>query len=329
MRVQFRIRQPGVGWLVFEEKIKRVVTTLCVAAIGAVLAQPAEACSICRCGDPTFNALGEEGVSQTGLRLALDWDQVEKTQGVPDEEFETLRERRATLLLAYGFSDGFGVFARVPYSERDLTESEAGESEHIDHSGLADPEFYAQARLWSSGFDGEVGVRSSVFAVFGVKTDWGENDASRDGERLDEHVQPGTGSTDWFGGLSASYQLDRRSALFASAQYRHTGRNDFGYQYGRITLFNLAYEHKLGTRWDAVVEANYRHAGGDEVDAGGDTDPDTGGSIAYITPRLLLDMGGGWVLRVAAQVPLSESGLNGNQDEKTVFNVGVTRLFRE
>lgn len=306
----------------------RLLTILCAVAIGAALAGPASACSICRCGDQTFNALGKEGVAQTGLRLALDWDQVKKTQGVPDEVFESIRERRATLLLAYGISDRFGVFARVPYSERDLTESEEGESEHIRHSGLADPEIYGQAQLWSSGFNGEVGVRSSLFAVFGVKTNWGENDAAHGSERLDEHVQPGTGSTDWFGGLSGSYQLDRRSVLFASAQYRYTGHNDFGYRYGRITLLNLAYEHKLSPTWDAVIEANYRYAGRDQIAASGATDPDTGGSITYLTPRILFDAGGGWVLRASAQVPLSDSGLNGNQDEKTVVNVGVTRLFK-
>jgi hypothetical protein len=270
-----------------------------------------------------------EGIGLTGLRLALDWDEVEKTQGVPEEEFSSVRERRSTLLLAYGLSDLFGVFARVPYSERDLTETEDGESEQSHASGLADPEVYGQARLWASELEGDVGVRTSVFAVVGVKTDWGDNETSQNGERLDEHVQPGTGSTDWFGGLSGSYQLNPRSAMFVSAQYRHTGRNDFGYRYGRITLFNLAYERKLSTRWDAVLEADYRHAGRDEVDSTGLTDADTGGTIAYLTPRILFDAGGGWVLRASAQVPMSQSGLNGEQEEKTVINVGLTKLFKE
>ena len=296
-------------------------------AFGAAIAAPAAACSICRCGDPTFNALGKEGVSQTGLRIALDWDEVEKTQGAPEETFDSIRERRMTLLLAYGLSEKLNLFARLPYSERDLTETSEGESEHSSHSGLADPEIYGQARLWASTFEGSVGIRSSIFAVFGVKTDWGENDASRDGVRLDEHVQPGTGSTDWFGGLSGSYQVDPHSALFSSVQYRHTGRNDFGYRYGNVTLLNVAYEHKLGQRWDAVVEANYRYAERDETDASGTIDPDTGGSIVYITPRLLFDVGGGWVLRASAQLPLSDSHLNGHQDEKAVLNFGVTYLM--
>ncbi len=290
-------------------------------------APPAFACSICRCGDPTFNALGKEGVGQTGLRLALDWDEVNKTQGVSGGEFGELRERRVTLLAAYGFSDRFNLMVRVPSSERRLTESSDGSTERSDTSGLADPEIYGQVRIWSSEFDAEVGIRASLYGVFGVKTDWGRNDLTRDGERLDEHAQPGTGSTDWFGGLAGSYQLDRQSALFASAQYRRTGRNDSGYQYGHSVLLNLAYERKVATRWDAVIEANYRKAGRDEIDSVGTADADTGGSIIYITPRVLFDAGGGWVVRGAVQIPLSQSGLNGNQEEKTVVNFGITHLF--
>jgi hypothetical protein len=298
----------------------------CIAGLLALATAPALACSICRCGDPTFNALGKEGVAQTGLRLAFDWDEVEKTQG-PPEARDAMREQRLTALAAFGINDRFDVFARIPYSERRLAETAGGATEVTNASGWADPEFYAQARLWSSGFEGDVGIRSSLYLVGGIKTDWGQNDLSSDGERLDEHAQPGTGSADWFGGLSGSYQINPRSSFFASAQYRHTGRNDAGYRYGRISLFNVAYEHKLGTKWDAVVEANFRHAGRDEIDDSHATDPDTGGSLVYLTPRLLFDVGGGWVVRAAAQIPLSQGGLYGEQHEKPVYNIGVTRLF--
>jgi hypothetical protein len=139
--------------------------------------------------------------------------------------------------------------------------------------------------------------------VAGVKTDWGVNDRASEGERLDEHVQPGTGSTDWFVGLSGFYQLDRRSALFASAQYRATGRNDFGYRYGSATLLNFAYEHKIGARWDAVLEANFRDSRRDEIDATGTPGWQYGWRDCALTPRILLDAGHGWVLRASAQLP--------------------------
>ena len=296
-------------------------------AVGMSLASTTWGCSICRCGDPTFNALGKEGIVQSGLRLALDWDRTSKTQGLRDEDFSSVDEDRLTFLAAWGISDRWSVFARVPYSSRDLTEIEDGETEHQSASGLSDPEIYAQVRLWSSPFEGDVGNRASIYFVGGVKTDWGENEASRGGERLDEHVQPGTGSTDWFMGLSASYQINPRSALFGSFQYRDTGRNDFGYQYGDISLINFAFERKLSARWDSALELNYRDADYDLIDATNARDPDTGGSVLYLTPRILFDAGGGWVWRASAQIPVSESGLHGVQDEKPVLNVGVTRLL--
>ncbi len=298
-------------------------TTLVTAM---TIAAPAFACSICRCGDPTFNALGSDGVAQTGLRVALDWDEVRKSQGDPAEELESLTEHRTTLLLAYGLSDRVGVFARIPYSERTLEEKSKEGHETVRASGLADPELSAQVRLWSSPMDGDVGARTNVFLVGGIKAAWGQNDVSRDGERLDEHVQPGTGSTDVFGGVAGSYQLNPHSALFTSLQYRVPGRNDVGYRYGNTLLANAAYEYKFSKRWDSVLELNYRNAGRDEVDRQGTTDPDTGGSMLFVTPRVLFDVGGGWVLRLSVQVPVTQNGLNGHQEEKAVFNLGVTRL---
>jgi hypothetical protein len=295
-------------------------------ALAMAMTSHALACSICRCGDPTFNALGSDGVAQTGFRAALDWDQVKKTQGNPSIESESLTEQRTTLLLAYGISDRLGLFLRLPYSDRSMDSAGENGAEHVHASGLADPEISGQVRLWSSPFEGDVGARTNVFAVAGVKTPWGENNVSRNGERLDEHVQPGTGSTDVFAGLAGSYQLNPRSALFASVQYRSTGRNAAGYRYGDIFLANAAYEHKIGIRWDAVLAGNYRNAGRDETDRLGTLDPDTGGTMFFVAPQLLFDAGHGWVLRASAQVPVTQSGLNGYQEEKTVWNLGITLL---
>jgi len=297
------------------------------AALVSVLAStPVSACSICRCGDPTYNALGSDGVAQTGLRLALDWDQVKKTQG-PANALDSLTERRSTLMVAYGVNDRLGLFARIPYSERSLTETVDGVVDRSSASGLADPELYAQVRLWSSQFRGDLGRRSSVYLIGGVKTDWGNNDVKRDGQRLDEHVQPGTGSVDEFLGVAGSYQISHESAVFASAQYRNTGRNDAGYKYGNSTLLNVAFDRRLSSRWDVVLEADYRNAQRDEIDSSGAQDPNTGGSITYLTPRVLFSAGHGWVLRASAQFPLYQSGLNGQQEEKTVLNLGVSYLL--
>jgi hypothetical protein len=297
---------------------------LVVAAV-VLSASPAEPCSICRCGDPTFNALGKEGYVAAGWRLAVDWERFDKQEGPPEGEAEELVENRVTAFASYGFSDRFTLYARLPFSFRSFRQIEEGAThESFNTRGLSDPEVYAQVRLWASPLAAGVGRRTSVSLLAGIKSGWGENDYRREGERVDEHAQPGTGSTDLFGGLAALHLVDKRSALFASVQYRHTGENDFDYRYGRIFLANLAYERKLARRLDGVVELNYRFSGKDRD--GAEELPNTGGSILYVTPRLLVDLGGGVVLRAAVQVPIARD-LNGVQKEKAVLNAGLSFLF--
>jgi Putative MetA-pathway of phenol degradation len=293
---------------------------------GLLLAAPsAEPCSICRCGDPTFNALGPSGYARPGLRMALDWERFDKQEGPPAEDAEELVENRFTLLASYGFSDSFSLNARVPVSFRSFEEIAGNEVENAyDTSGLSDPELYGQLRLWASPLNSPLGRRSAITLLAGVKTALGQNDYQVDGERADEHAQPGTGSTDLFGSLAGLHQIDARSALFSSVQYRHNGENDYGYRYGSVFTANLAYEHKLTGTLDSVLELNYRYAGRDQQD-GQDTD-NTGGSVLYLTPRLLLDVGGGVVLRAAVQIPIVRD-LYGVQKEKAVYNVGVSFLL--
>ena len=292
-------------------------------------APPAAACSICRCGDPTFNALGNNIYSSGQFHLAVDWDRFNKTQstdegGVPGTDHEI--ENRVTLTLSYSIAERVVLVARVPYSFRHLTTTSEEGTGEVMTRGLSDPEIYALVRLWSSSFGPGLGRRTWISAVAGVKTPWGQNDLRQNGERVDEHAQPGTGSTDVFGGLSAIYLFDAQSSVFASSQYRGTARNSFGYKYGNILTLNVAYERKLTDSLDAVVEANFRHSGRDQVDDTREQDLNTGGSILYISPRIIVNVGGGVVLRLGAQIPTWRS-LYGVQSEKVNFNGGLTFLF--
>jgi hypothetical protein len=292
-------------------------------AAALLLSGRVEPCSMCRCGDPTFNALGREGYAAAGVRLAIDWERFDKSEGPPEGSHEELVENRLTALASYGPSERLVLYARVPLSFRQFTSAEQpGEAESFTTRGVSDPEIYAQWRLWASRLAPGVGRRDSVSLVGGVKTALGQNDYRRDGERVDEHAQPGTGSTDTFGGVTLLHLVDPRSALFVSFQYRHTGTNSYGYRYGPIWLGNLAYEHKLGSRLDSVVELNFRQAAADVQSGEGDV-PNTGGAVLYLTPRLLLDLGHGVVLRAAAQIPVVRH-LYGVQGEHAVFNAGVS-----
>jgi len=321
-------------------QLRKVLSAAVALAFAAAIVSPggALACSICRCGDPTFNALGSNVYADGTFQFAIDWDRLSKEQGIfegqrgggeahfilrqASPEIETIVEDRITATISYAFAQRFNVILRAPYSFKSLTEGE----EVTDTHGFADPEILALARLWSSNFGPGLGRRAWLSALFGVKTPWGEDDLQQDGVRVDQHAQPGTGSTDLFGGLSFLYLFDEKSALFASAQYRGTGSNEFGYKYGNVALANLAYERKLLERLDAVLELNFRYAGEDTVDFEGVRDPNTGGSILFVTPRLLFDVTGHLVARIAVQIPTWKD-LNGVQNEQAVYNAGLTYIF--
>jgi outer membrane putative beta-barrel porin/alpha-amylase len=301
-----------------------IVLSWCLVALAS--ASAAHACSMCRCGDPTFNALGRAGLTSHGFRAALDWERFDKDEGDPADEAETQVENRYTALVAYGFSESFTLVGRFPYSSRELTAFAPGEApEEIKTDGASDPEVIALLRVWGTPFS-EVGRRTSLNLTAGIKTPWGQNDLVQNGERVDEHAQPGTGSTDVQAGMTLLRLIDERSTLFASTGYRFTGENDHGYRYGDALLASVAYERKLGRTVDVVAELDFRDAGKDQIDNTGVLDGDTGGELLYFTPRLLLDVGRGLAVRVAAQIPLVED-LNGVQDERAVFNVGMSYLW--
>lgn len=310
-------------------------------------AAPALPCSICRCGDVTFNALGPNVFAEGKFRLALDWDRFDKDSAVSADMMAGLRaasrqrlnadqatgldqevENRFTATFSYTFGERVVAVARVPFSQRHLTSTDyaSGSVGSASTSDLSDPELYALVRVWSSDFQPGVGRRAWVSVLGGVKTPWGRNELAGGGVRLDEHLQSGTGATDVFGGLSMVTLLDAGSSAFASVQYRKTGTNTFGYRYGNATLANAAYERKLGSAVDAVLELNFRHAQQDRVNDAGDVDPNTGGDIAYVTPRVVIDLGEGLAGRAAVQIPIMRA-LYGEQTERFVVNVGLTYLF--
>jgi hypothetical protein len=120
--------------------------------------------------------------------------------------------------------------------------------------------------------------------------------------------------------------LDPTSSLFGSFQLRRAGTNSFDHRYGDIAQLSAAYEHKLAPSVDAVLELDYRHQRQDRVDAEGRDDPNTGGDLLYVSPRVMVDLGRGLVLRAGVQLPAVRS-LYGDQTEHVVVNAGLTYLF--
>ena len=300
---------------------RRVRACLGFVVLALVLPRAAAACSMCRCSDPVFSALGEGLYSYGGFQVALDWTRLDQSQGAGPELEEQVRNS-VVATLSYGWRERLTFVAQVPYTFNHLTTTDGVETA----DGAGDPSFFLSVRLWSSKFSGGLGRRAWISAVVAVKTPWGRNDVTSDGERLDEHVQPGTGATNLTGGLNGLYLLDAESSLYASVAYTGTGRNDFGYKYGNNVQANVVYDRKLTDFLDGLLEVNFLDAKHDQVDAAGEIDPNTGGQSLYLTPRIGVHVVHGLVLRAAAQFPVWKN-LNGIQDIKPAYTAGLTYVF--
>ena len=310
----------------------RLLGTAAASIAALALARPALACSVCRCGDPAFNALGLNIYAAGSFRLAFDWERFEKSQATEAEPgrsagSESLREDRLTATFSVTPAERVTLLVRVPFADRTVTSSGPGAASDVQTGrGLADPEIFALVRLWAAPFRSGLGRRAWVGLQLGVKTPWGENGLRSGGVRLDEHAQPGTGSTDVTAGLSGVVVLDLASSLFGSVSEKQTGSNRFGYRYGSAAQAAFGYERRLTRALDGVLELDVRDARRDRVDASGALDPNTGGSLVYLAPRLTVTLTDRLVGRLGVQIPVANL-LNGSQTERTVYGIGLTYLF--
>jgi len=306
-------------------RLRKILSAASALAVAAVILAPAPAaaCSMCRCSDPVFSALGEGLYSYGGFQVALDWNRLNQSEGAAGgPDFEAQIRNTLTATIAYGWQDRLTVVAQIPYTFNHLTTSDGVETA----DAVGDPSFFVSARLWSSPFTQGLGRRAWISALFAVKTPWGNNDETENGVRLDEHVQPGTGATNLTGGINGLYLIDEDSSIYGSVAYTGTGRNDFGYKYGNNVQANVVYDRKI-TEWlDGLLEVNFLDAKHDQVDAAGVIDPNTGGKSLYLTPRIGVHVVKGLVLRAAAQFPVWKD-LNGIQDIKPAYTAGLTYVF--
>lgn len=293
-----------------------LVLTALASALAPRAAQP---CSLCHCGDPAFAFMGSQLFVPRTWHLGLSADRYEKDQVAEDDPLtrEEEVENRVTLSASRTLGSRLTLVGRLPFARRTITTSTGEESV----SGLADPELAAHYRLSAPSPGNWLSVSLAL------RPGWGLHDAQIDGERAEQHLQPGSGALGVEPGLSFSRLVGdtHPGTVFGSAFGRFNGRNDVGYHYGNAALANLGYERRFGSRLDAVLEANFRHAAKDEVVPGED-DPNTGGTMLYLAPRIAVKLDRALFLRLGVQLPIVKD-LYGDQDEKVNFFTGLTVRF--
>jgi hypothetical protein len=251
--------------------------------------------------------------------LGLSADRYAKDQVAEDDPAtrEEEVENRLTLSASRTLGSRLTLVGRLPFARRTITTSTGEESV----AGLADPELAAHYRL-SAPSPG-----NWLSLSLALRPGWGLHDAQIDGERAEQHLQPGSGALGVEPGLSFSRLVGdtHPGTIFGSAFGRFNGRNDVGYHYGNAALANLGYERRFGSRLDAVLEANFRHAARDEPRPR-EVDANTGGTMLYLAPRIAVKLDRTLFLRLGVQLPVVKD-LYGDQDEKVNFFTGLTVRF--
>jgi hypothetical protein len=272
-----------------------------------------------------------------------------------------------TLDLNYGVTDRFGIEVAIPYKRLrhqhidGLGEANggAGERTNFSDNGIGDVFINAKYNLLPT-------LSSMVVTGFGVYLPTGDHDQKTagigDAETMEPTAQIGRGQLGLQGSIYQTYEIiPHRLNQFASASYRHTFRNNFGYQFG--DQFDFGFGANLVTvPWLVLTnQFNYRYMVHDtysgslsrsavpsdgpalfpgEAISVDDTIrnravPTTGSTYFAYTPGFQLGLGDAiktpltenTSLYFYSQIPIARD-FNGNLAQGVSYVFGITKLFQ-
>ena len=272
-----------------------------------------------------------------------------------------------TLDLNYGVTDRLGLEIAIPYKKI--------KHRHIDGLGEADGGAGEETRFSDNGF-GDILInakynllptlRSMVVMGFGVYVPSGDHDqttaglSGEPGETMEPTAQVGRGQVGLQASFYQTYELiPHRLNQFASGSYRHTFRNNFGYQFGDQFDFGLG-ANLVTVPWLVLTnQFNFRYMARDHFEGSlarsqiqsDPTFPDeaivldenirnravptTGSTFFAYTPGFQVGLGEliktplteNTSLYFYAQVPVYRD-FNGNLAQGTSYVFGLTKMFQ-
>ena len=299
-----------------------------------------------------------------GVIPAVDLDNRQLILG-HHQEIRTISQMY-TLDLNYGVTDHFGIEVAIPY-KRIKHQHLDGLGEDIDGNGGA-----GKLTRFSDNGIGDIFINakynllptisSMVVAGFGVYLPTGDHDQTTAGvenaETMEPTAQLGRGQLGLQGSIYQTYEIiPHRLNQFASASYRHTFRNNFGYQFG--DQFDLAFGANLVTvPWLVLAnQFNYRYmvhdsysgslaqsqppgappAEPDVIDPNitNRAVPTTGSTFFAYTPGFQISLGEliktslteNTSLYFYSQIPVARD-FNGNLAQGVSYIFGITKLFQ-
>ena len=279
--------------------------------LGALLlTKPSLACVQCNCGDPTIAALGVEQPYRNRLRLALDERVSSHTMGAVDPM--STRVLRSTLHVLWAPHSRVLLSAALPWLAVWTAPTGVGFRQPRAITGLGDLELTGRFVVFR---DRRFSPRHLLAITAGLKTPTGPRVKDDNGYPLPEDEQPGSGSWDPLIGVSHAWLSGELASIVTAASYRHgtTGRR--GEQRGGVFLGLTQVQLQPLSRLAIAGGIEVTHRRPDRFAT--DTDqakPDSGGTVVWFAPALLIAPTPSLVIRIGATIPMGR-WLYGTQRE--------------
>lgn len=293
-----------------------------IAALGlaiALAAADARACSQCMCGTP-FPADVLGGTVPMQLRFGFEDRYLSKSNALDEEPGEEVEhEHRIAGFALWRPTGRTALLVRVPYSLKELMERPAdGPERRRTARGVSDLEAQGLLQIAQTSDAHEAWIA----LILGATAPTGSNEL-RDpvGEKLDAHLQPGTGAWTGTAGLHAALRVGT-GVLDASVIDRASGESRHGYRYGNALLYNAGVSSREIGGWQLLAQLNGRTAARDRLEDQS-LGENTGGTVLYLTPGARWRGPQGVTLEGAVQIPVLES-LNGVQDEHATARLALS-----
>lgn len=242
-----------------------------------------------------------------------------------------------TLDANYGITDRLGIQVTLPYLTRkhDHFHRHAGadaELHHFSDKGIGDVRITTKYNVLPS-------IRSMLVLGGGVELPTGDtNQVDSLGQVLEPSGQLGRGQVGLIGSIYQAYELiPHRLNQFVFASYRHTFKNNDGYQFGDEYILNAGVNvvPLESLQWLAFTgQVNYRYLVHDGMSASQGTGPiidrpvpNTGSTWFGVSPGVLVSFADTWQAYFYAQVPLVRDA-NDNLAQGTSYTIGVTKYFQ-
>jgi hypothetical protein len=260
---------------------------------------------------------------------------------LPTAQISTLVQTY-TLDFNYGVTDRFGVELTLPYKRlKSETNLGLGSASQFSDNGIGDITVTAKYNVLPT-------LRSMMVAGLGVVIPTGDYKQTGQGNQVAEPtVQLGKGAVGLIPSVYATYEvLPHRLNAFGFANYRHTFRNSWGYQFGDEYTLNAGI-NLVTVPWLVITQQlNYRYMVHDSFDSAlylfsttlkrtilldpRITDrpvPTTGSTFLAYSPGVLFNVNNWFQAYFFAQIPLARD-FNGNIEQQTSYVGGITKYFQ-